>query len=113
MIAKRTIPILMIISRFELALVATVALFSVGLFAEETQKKEGPCKIYLDTCSTNSKVVAAKDPKKMRKAMHACVSKAAKADAENGQACLATMAKYQKSAERISNPQPSPAPGSK
>ncbi len=83
-------------------LVFLIAIVSTLAFADD-QKPSSPCKVYLEKCSNNPKVSAIKNPNKKRVALHSCVAKAATADTANGAACTTTMAKYQKSADRINN----------
>jgi hypothetical protein len=54
----------------------------------------GPCSSYEATCKSDPSVTGAADKKAKWKAMHECVKAAAAADATNGPACTAAMAKH-------------------
>jgi len=73
---------------------AVVFLFSAAqAFAHDDEGKSGPCSSYFATCKSDPSVTGAKGKAKW-KAMHECVTAAAKADTANGQACLDAQAKH-------------------
>jgi hypothetical protein len=75
-------------------ILAAACVFSATLSFADHDKNGGPCSAYVQTCKADTQVKAATDQKARWEAMGTCISAAAKADATNGPACLAMMAKH-------------------
>ena len=80
----------------QLVFAATLLLSALPALAEHGHGKggTGPCSAYEATCKTDASVTGAADKKAKHAAMKACISAAAQADATNGAACTAAMAKH-------------------
>lgn len=76
---------------FKVVLAVTFLFSAAQAFAEHGGN--GPCSAYEATCKSDPSVTGATGKAKW-KAMHECVSAAAKADTANGQKCLDAQAKH-------------------
>lgn len=88
----------------QLYLITTAIFFTNNSFADEAKTKTSPCGVFYMACKNDPTVTAATDKHSKMKAISACVTAAAKNDADNGPKCLAMQ--EQMRAKHLAHPHP-------